>query len=195
MRIILLLVFSCVVAVASVEDATAQGSSAPSAKALADSAIKLSTWEIQPQPDGELMFLDMPYKNIDKTSYVTLTVSKKIKMERPDFISVIVPGDIVDTNQGIYIAFANDTIKNGKRDLAIAKDQRVHLKFENVNSEFCTARIIGGYSFNKETNKTSDIFGYFMNYDYVLVLFYDFLGHKTVVAPLGRFKKQYKALK
>lgn len=191
MRIIILFMFWCVVGVASV---IAQGSSVPSAKALADSAIKLSTWEIQPQPDGELMFLDMPYKNIDKTSYITLTVSKKTKMERPDFISVIVPGGIVDTNQGIYIAFANDTIKNGKRDLAIAKDQRVHLKFENVNSEFCTARIIGGYSFNKETKKTSDIFGYFMNYDYVLVLFYDFLGHKTVVAPLGRFKKQYRAL-
>lgn len=131
---------------------------------------------------------------MDKISYVTLTVSKKTKMERPDFISVIVPGGITDTNQGIYIAFANDTIINGKRDLAIAKDQRVHLKFENVNSEFCTARIIGGYSFNKETCKSSDIYRYFMNYDYVLVLFYDLMGHKTVVAPLGRFKKQYKAL-
>ncbi len=191
MRIILLVLFSCVVGVTAV---AAQGSSAPSAKALADSAIKLSTWEIQPQPDGELMFLDMPYKNMDKISYVTLTVSKKTKMERPDFISVIVPGGITDTNQGIYIAFANDTIINGKRDLAIAKDQRVHLKFENVNSEFCTARIIGGYSFNKETRKSSDIYRYFMNYDYVLVLFYDLMGHKTVVAPLGRFKKQYKAL-
>ncbi len=190
MQIILVLLFTLVV---SVVPAVAQKSSAPSAKALADSAIKLSTWEIQQQPDGQLMFLDMPYKNIDKTSYVTLTVSKKTKMERPDFISVIVPGGI-DTNQGVYIAFANDTIKNGKRDLAIAKDQRVHLKFENINSEFCTVRIVGGYSFNKETKKTSDLFRYFMNYDYVLVLFYDLLGHKTVVAPLGRFKKQYQAL-
>ena len=61
------------------------------------------------------MFLDVPYtrEGQDSAEYLTLTVAKNKSAERPEWISVIIPSNIVQAN-GIFIAFAN-TIKSSRR--------------------------------------------------------------------------------
>jgi len=166
-----------------------------SLKAVADSAVKAFTWDIQIAERGALMFLDVPYQrdNSDSTEYLTLTVAKDKTKQRPEFISIIIPNNIVQSN-GIFIKFAKSVTKNGERTMELEKGNPARIHFEKCNDETCTARVINGYSVHDNGEK-EDIFQKLLDFDHVLFLFiYSDGSHKSVAVPLFSFKQQYKAL-
>lgn len=167
-------------------------------KALADFAAKKFTWDIQKEKRGALMFLDVPYQrdNQDSSEYLSFTIAKDYSKERPEFISVIIPNNIVQAN-GIFIKFGKTTKPNNdigwKIDLENGNPVRVH--FERCNDETCTVRIIGGYVTDEDTKEDVDIFQKFLDFDHVYFLFlYQDGSHKSVAVPLFSFKEQYKTL-
>jgi len=171
--------------------------SADSAKLLANAAVRAFTWDLQKSAKGALMFLDVPYtrEGQDSAEYLTLTVAKNKGAERPEWISVIIPNNIVQAN-GIFIAFAN-TIKtpDGMSKMELEKKSTRRIAFEACKGETCTARILEGYLSDEKTGEPIDIFQKFLDYDHVLFLFtYADGSHKSVAIPLFTFKQQYKAL-
>ena len=164
-------------------------------RALADSAVKLFTWDIKKEDKGTLMFLDVAFDHGGKTEYLSLTVAKDKSKDRPVFISVIVPSDINQDN-GIFMTFAKSVKRaSGESNLEIAKDLTVRLNFEKCDNRDCIARIINSYADDKESNKKVDILKSMLAYDHVLFLFlYADGGHKSVAVPLFSFKAQYKTL-
>ena len=166
-----------------------------SLKVIADSAINIFSWDIQKTERGTLMFLDVPYQrdNSDSTEYLTLTVAKDKAKDRPNFISIIIPNNIVQSN-GIFIKFANGVTKNGGRTMALEKGKTARIQFEKCNDETCTARVIDGYA-PHESGEKEDIFQKFLDFDHVLFLFiYSDGSHKSVAVPLFTFKQQFKNL-
>jgi hypothetical protein len=164
-------------------------------KAQADAAVKTFKWDIQKADKGTLMFLDVPYQrdNVDSLEYLTLTVAKDKTKQRPDFISVIIPNNIVQSN-GIFVTFAKTATKNGQQTMELQKEKPVRVIFELCNDETCTARIIDGYASNDDGTQ-QDIFQKFLNFDHVLFLFIYADGtHKSVAVPLFSFKEQYENL-
>jgi hypothetical protein len=168
-----------------------------SIQAMADAATKMFTWEVQKVEKGSLMFLDVAYQreNVDSQEYLTLTVAKNKSLQRPDFISIILPSNIVQSN-GIFIAFANsNNSKNGKSIMALEKANPLRVSFEKCGSETCTARIVDCYLIDEKSNGKIDLLQKFMDFDHVLFLFiYPDGTHKSVAVPLSTFKKQYKDL-
>lgn len=157
-------------------------------KAAADAAVKVFTWDLQKVPGkGTLMFLDVPYMRDgqDSSEYLTLTVAKDETQNRPAFISVIVPSNVVQSN-GIFIKFGNEELEKG---------EPVRLHFEACHDDICTARIIDGYAIDEETKEKVDIFQKFLNFRRVYFLFiYPDGTHKSVAVPLFSFQEQYKKL-
>jgi hypothetical protein len=169
--------------------------STDSLKSAADAAIKAFTWDIEKLEKGTLMFLDVAYKrdNSDSVEYLTLTVAKDKSKQRPEFISIIIPNNIVRSN-GIFIKFANSVTRNGERTMEMEKGNPVRVSFESCNDETCTARVVNGYASHDNGDK-EDIFQKFLTSDHVLFLFiYPDGGHKSVSVPLFSFKEQYKKL-
>jgi len=169
--------------------------SADSLKAAADAAVKVFTWDIQKAERGTLMFLDVPYQrdNFDSTEYLTLTVAKDKTKQRPEFISIIIPSNVVQSN-GIFIKFAKSVTKDGERTMELEKGNPVRIQFEKCNAETCTARIINGYA-SQDNGEKEDIFQKLLDFDHVLFLFvYSDGSYKSVAVPLFSFKQQYKAL-
>src|SRR5258705_3348698 len=125
-----------------------------SLNAAADAVIKIFTWDIEKTDRGTLMFLDAPYQrdNSDSTEYLTLTVAKDKAKERPEFISIIIPNNIVRSN-GIFIKFANTVTKDGKRTMELEKGNPTRIQFEKCDDETCTARIINGYAIHDKDEK------------------------------------------
>ena len=167
-------------------------------KVQADSAIKSFHWDIQKSERGTLMFLDVPYTKDGQNSaeYLTLTIAKDKSKNRPDFISVIIPSNIVQSN-GIFIKFAK-TVKTNENPgwkMELEKGNPVRVNFEKCNDETCNARIISGYIVDEKTTDQLDIFQKFLDFDHVLFLFiYPDGSHKSVAIPLFSFKEQYKQL-
>jgi hypothetical protein len=158
-----------------------------SIKIMANEAIKMFTWDIQKLDKGAMMFLDIPYQrdNQDSIEYLSLTVAKDKSKNRPDFISVIIPSNIVKSN-GIFIKFANDKME---------KANPVRVNFENCDNETCTARLIGGYFTDEKTKEQIDIFQKFLDFKHVYFLFiYPDGSHKSVAVPLFSFKEQFTKL-
>jgi hypothetical protein len=168
-----------------------------SIRTMADSAVKIFNWDIQKADRGALMFLDVAYQrnNQDSAEYLTLTVAKDKSHIRPEFISIIIPNNVVQSN-GIFIKFARTTQdKKGDWQVEMEKGNPVRVHFEKCNDEICTARIIGGYITDGETKKEVDIFQKFLDFDHVYFLFiYADGSHKSVRVPLFSFKQQYKTL-
>jgi hypothetical protein len=168
---------------------------ADSIKAEANAAVKVFTWDIQKEERGTLMFLDVPYQrdNSDSIEYLTLTVAKDKTKQRPEFISIIIPNNVVQSN-GIFIKFANSVTKNGERTMELEKGNPIRVNFEKCNDETCTVRIINGYA-NYDNGDKEDIFEKLLTFDHVLFLFvYPDGSHKSVAVPLFSFKEQYKNL-
>jgi hypothetical protein len=168
---------------------------ADSIKALANAAIKAFTWHIEKSDRGTLMFLEVPYMrdNSGSTEYLTLTVAKEKTKERPEFISIIVPNNIVQSN-GIFIKFTRSVTRNDVRTMELEKGKAVRVHFEKCDKETCTARIIDGYA-SQENGEREDIFQKFLDFDHVLFLFiYADGSHKSVAVPLFTFKQQYPKL-
>jgi hypothetical protein len=166
-------------------------------KAIADSAVKLYTWDIQRSEKGAMMFLDIPFtrENSNSTEYVTITIAKAKSKNRPDFISIIVPKNVLQSN-GIFIKFANTiTSINGDRTIELEKGNPARVNFEKCNDQDCTARIIDGYVFDTDTNQKEDIFQKLLKFDHLLLLIvYPDKSHKSMMVPLFSFKAQYKSL-
>jgi hypothetical protein len=162
----------------------------------ADSAIKMYTWDIERSVKGSMMFLDVPFKreNYNSIEYLTLTVAKDKTKKRPDFISIIIPNNIVQSN-GIIMTFAKDSITNNRRDIIIDKNCTIRLRFEKCNSKDCTARIIDCFATQEDSNEKLDILKLFLNYDHVLfLLLYPDKSHKSLMVPLFSFKQQFNNL-
>lgn len=152
-------------------------------------------WDVQKEERGSLMFLDVEYQqdNSDSIEYLTLTVAKDKSKKRPEFISVILPNNVVKAN-GIFITFANTTVKDGKQSMEMQKGMPVRVNFESCNNETCTARLISGLA-THDNGEKEDIFQKFLTFDHVLFLFiYPDGSHKSVAVPLSSFKQQYKKL-
>jgi len=169
-------------------------------KAVADAAVKSFTWDIQQEQRGALMFLDVPYQrdNQKEAEYLTLTVAKDKTQKRPEFISIIIPNNVVQAN-GVFIKFAKTTKINEDPGwkTELEKGNPVRVAFEKCSEEkqTCTARIIGGYLIDEETKEKVDIFQKFLDCDHVYFLFvYPDGSHKSVGVPLFSFKDQYKTL-
>ena len=168
---------------------------ADTSKAAADALEKIFTWDIEKTEKGTLMFLDVAYQrnNSDSTEYLTLTVAKNKTKDRPGFISIIIPNNIVHSN-GIFIAFANSVVKNGARTMELETGKPVRIQLERCGDETCTARVVDGYA-SRDSGEKVDIFQKFLDYDHVLFLFiYADGSHKSVAVPLAIFKEQYKKL-
>lgn len=166
-----------------------------SLKVVADLAVKVFTWDIQKEEQGTLMFLDVPYKRgiSDSIEYLTLTIAKDKTKQRPEFISIIIPNNVVQSN-GIFIKFAKSVTKNGESTVELEKRNPVKIQFEKCNDETCTARIINGYA-THDNGEKEDIFQKLLDFDHILFLFiYSDGTHKTVAVPLFSFKQQYKTL-
>lgn len=166
-----------------------------SVKTLANKAAQSFTWDVNKEDKGSLMFLDVPYvrDNSDSVEYLTLTVAKDKTKQRPDFISIIVPNNVVQSN-GIFIKFANTVIKDGDWTMELEKENPVRVSFESCDSESCTARLINGFAKSDEGTQ-EDIFKKFFLCDHVLFLFiYPDGSHKSVIVPLSSFKEQYGKL-
>ena len=152
-------------------------------------------WDIETLEKGSMMFLDVAYQRngTDSTEFLTLTVAKDKTKERPAFISIIIPNNIVQSN-GIFITFANSVTRDGARTMELTKEKPVRIKFEKCGDETCTARIIDGYG-SRDSGETVDIFQKFLDFDHALFLFiYEDGSHKSVAVPLFSFKEQYKKL-
>lgn len=164
-------------------------------KAAADAAVNAFTWDVQKEARGSLMFLDVPYQrdNSDSVEYLTLTVAKDKAKQRPAFISVIVPGNVVQAN-GIFITFARSVNKGNQLSMELQKEKPVQVNFESCTAEICKARMIDGFAIHDNGQK-EDVLQKFMTFDHVLFLFiYPDGGHKSVAVPLFSFKQQYKKL-
>lgn len=156
------------------------------------------TWDIEKFEKGTMMFLDVPYQrdNQDSEEYLTLTVAKDKSQKRPAFIPAIISNNIVQSN-GIFIKFgkSTETTENSGWTTEFEKEKPVRINFEKCNDETCTARIIGGYVTDEETNKKIDIFQKCLEFDHIYFLFvYADGSHKSVAVPLFLFKKQYEQL-
>ena len=141
------------------------------------------------------MFLDVAYKrdHVDSTEYLTLTVAKDKWKQRPDFILIIIPNNIVRSN-GIFIKFASSVTKEGERKIELENGDATRIQFEKCGNEICTARIINGYSV-KENGDQEEVFQKFLNFDHVFFyIIYTDGTHKSVGLPLFSFKGQYKTL-
>ena len=170
-------------------------SRADSVNAAADLAVKAFTWDIQKEDKGTLMFLDVPYQqeHSDSIEYLSLTVAKDKSKPRPDFISIILPNNVVQEN-GIFVKFSKTVKKNGQWDMQMEIGDPVRIPFEDCNDKDCTARIINGYAAHDNGEK-EDIFQKFLDFDHVLFLFvYPDGSHKSLSVPLFSFKEQYRKL-
>jgi hypothetical protein len=161
----------------------------------ADAAVKSFTWDLQQEARGTLMFLDVPYKrdNSDVSEVMTLTVAKDKSKKRPEFISVIIPSNVVQSN-GIFIKFSKTVTKNGERSMELENAEPVRVLFEKCDNEVCKARMLDGYA-TEEDGKKVDIFQKFLDFNHVLFLFvYPDGSHKSLAVPLFSFKEQYRKL-
>lgn len=191
-KLLLVILTTCLAQTVLICDARSQTQG--SMKDLADSAVRMFTWDIHKVQSGVLMSLDVPYRreNQDMTEYLSLTVARTDSQERPDFISVAVPNN-VSQNNGIFVKFG----KTVGQKTELEKCLPVRLPFEGCDSEkqTCTAKMIGGYAMDEKATQKVDILKKFMEFDHVLFLFiYPDGTHKSVAVPLFSFKKQYNAL-
>ncbi|MBK9687516.1 MAG: hypothetical protein IPO65_07020 [Saprospiraceae bacterium] len=177
--------------------ATTYSQNQDSINAIIDEAIKAFSWEIETSDKRTLMLTEVSFRrdNQDKDEYLSITVGKNKAEKRPEFISVIIPNNIVRSN-GIFITFATTEISEaGEIQMELQKDNPKRINFATCNDEVCIARIYDGYVTDEKTNEKTDIFQKFLDFDRVLFLFiYPDKSHKSVYVPLGMFKDQYMSL-
>lgn len=162
----------------------------------ANFAVESFKWDIEKPAKGFIMFLDVPFKRENQRTleYITLTVAKDKTKERPDFISIIVPNNILQSN-GLIIAFTYRNISDKNAGILIHKERLIKIEFEKCNSQDCTARIVDCFAIDQETNNKYDTFNDFLTADQLLIiLVYPDKSHKSIMIPLFSFRKQYNDL-
>ena len=155
----------------------------------------LYVWDIKPEINGAMMFLDVAYQTADScvTDFLTMSIAKHKSRTRPDWIAVILPDNILQ-EQGVFLFFkdSKDSTKSIKTSHEKALSIRVNLS-EHTNDTF-VVRLKDGFALD-ENNQKVDIFKKFQESDVVyFMIFYPNGEHKTIALPLKYFKKQYKEL-
>lgn len=162
-------------------------------KVIVDSFV----WDIETHENGALMFLDVPYTYGNETDveYMTLTVAKKYSKVRPEFISIILPNNIL-CEKGIRLLFSK-TVKSDSSNMTLERDNnRTEVQMETCNEETCTFRIIEGFVQDTETNMTIDLLAKLLEFDHLFVNFALKDGRqKSVSVPLYSLKKQYNEIR
>ena len=165
---------------------------ADSLRALADSAVKLSTWVVDSSEEVSIMFLKLPYEFEDTTGYLTLAAGKERGDNRPICILFELPNTI-DHDKGIFISFAT-TDRKAKVPWVLAKETTERVPIESCDSQDCTVRFRGGYLQRPDTKDSVDIYSEFLKYDHFMVLFFGKTDHKSLAVPLDLFKEQFAKL-
>lgn len=160
----------------------------------AEEVKKVFTWDIERAQHGSLMFLDIPFRKdtASKIDYIALSVAKANLKDRPDFISIVTPNNIVQTN-GVFVHFATTTKDaSGKESMELTKGNPARVEFQMCDGNSCTARVIGGLVTDAKTKQETDIFQKMLDFDHMIFLFvYPDGVYKSVSMPLASFKKQY----
>lgn len=183
--IIALISFSC----------KSEDKKADSVEEIADVAVEAFIWDVEHVEQGSLMYLDVGYQreNTNSLEYLTLTVAKRNDKQRPEFISVIIPSDIEQTD-GLLIAFANSVDKDDTQTMELQIEESIKVDFEKCTDEICTARIIDGFA-TRDNGEIDDLFQKFLTYDFVSFFFSSPDGSDdSVLVPLYSFKQQYESL-
>lgn len=153
-------------------------------------------WSIETNKKGTMMFLDIPYlKSENETEeYLTLTIAKDYSEKRPEFISVIIPNNIVH-EKGISIYFSKTKL-NEEHQWNIENENTIYkLNFESCNEDFCTSRMVKGYIIDQISKEEIDIFQKLIDFDHIYFTFEYLDGsNKSVSVPLYSFKKQYNLI-
>jgi hypothetical protein len=150
-------------------------------------------WDIQPSFNGTIMYLDVPYiGHADTMEYLTLNASKNTGASRPAFISIMMQSPI-DQKKGLFLTYGK---KGSGTHVEPDQSLTTTFDFQDCNSDFCTVRIVDGFTKRGEKKQTVDIFSEFLKYDYVIFLFFFPDGsHKSISVPLKSFQEQWKSLK
>jgi hypothetical protein len=151
---------------------------------------KIFKWDIEKGQKGIMMFLDVKYfLTSGEEQFLTLCVARDYNIDRPAFISIILPHN-VDQSNGIFLKFGKTIYsEEGLRGIEVSPDI-FRTQFESNDDETCRARIIDG--FIKDDGGNIDIFQKFMDNDHVYFLFtYKNGMHKSVAVPLFSFKQQF----
>lgn len=153
-------------------------------------------WSIETNKKGTMMFLDIIYikSTNDIEEYLTITVAKDYSEDRPEFISVIVPNNIVK-EKGICMSFSKTKL-NEEQYWDIEKMDTIYkLNFESCNDQFYTSRMMGGYIIDPILMEEIDILQKLLHFDHVYFNFeYSDGSNKSVAVPLFSFKKQYNLI-
>lgn len=152
----------------------------------------LYVWDIKPEINGAMMFLDVAYQTTDScvTDFLTMSVAKHTSRIRPDWIAVILPDNIL-RKEGVFLFFdeskrVNFETENTKWSIRVNLD-------EHTNDTFAV-RFKDGYALD-DNNQKVDILQKFLESDRVfLMIFYSDGEHKTIAVPLKYFRTQYKTI-
>ena len=152
----------------------------------------LYVWDIRPEINGAMMFLDVAYQTTDScvTDFLTMSLAKHKCRSRPDWIAVILPDNIL-RKEGVFLFFeekkkTNSESKKAKWSIRVNLDERTNDTF--------VVRLKDGFAMD-ENNQKVDILSKFLESDKVyFMIFYPDGKHKTIALPLKYFKKQYKEL-
>jgi hypothetical protein len=152
----------------------------------------LYVWDIKPEINGTMMFLDVAYQTIDScvTDYLTMSLAKHKCRKRPDWIAVILPDNILQ-DQGVFLFFSESNKANNQPG---KKESSIHVNLSEHNHDTYVVRLKDGFVLD-ENNQKVDILKKLLESDMVyFMVFYLDGEHKTIALPLKYFKKQYKEL-
>lgn len=169
--------------------------------ALEQKLIRLYTWKYQVIPGkGILMFVDFPY-NLSNPSrfqsqYLSVSMGLRPNERQPAFISFTLSDDMA-ASKGILIGFDSLPVPMQHEQFSVRKLNAIYnIKFykhweNNHTDEFV---IPDGRIMDTTAKRQINIFGEFMHYRHLYVLFYDQLGLKTMYFPLSFFQQSYREL-
>lgn len=164
-------------------------------KRMADFAVQQFTWDIDSRENGTMMFMEILYydENVKIKDYLSLTIAKDKGRIRPNFISLILPSYIDSTN-GVFLFFTNRKYdeENSNYQFDLENKSSLHISFDKISSETCTARFWDGYSKDKSTGLIKDVFQFMLEYDSIFVMYYNKDGsYKSISVPLFSFREQF----
>ena len=176
-----------------VSNSYSQEADTSSQRALSDSAANSFKWHVKTSQGGSLMSLSVPYTFEGIQGDALLRVSKTDRERRPTFISLTLPSTI-DHYQGVFLAFAKTSMKDGKWSMELVPNKTVHVGVgASTDSTFIITISRGIVPASDQTGPT-DLFDGFLNYDNLLIMFFINGTHKTLMVPLPIFREQYEKL-
>lgn len=152
----------------------------------------LYVWDIEPELNGAMMFLDVAYQNADTcvTDFLTMSLAKHKTRTRPDWIAVILPDNIIQ-DEGVFLFFDENNKTNPESD---KKNGSIRVNLAEHRDDTFVIRFKDGFA-TIDNNQKVDILQKLLESDRVAVMiFYPDGKHKTIAIPLKHFRKQYQEL-